>query len=919
MIKYTKALIMVVLSLFLLTACGGSGGTSDSDNKAQSLSISLNFEQPEQRLIEELHILNFEVLPASPDLSPQTIDILSYFNEGKSSFTVEDLVDGEEYYFKVKGYDNEMVLVYIGSGKLTIQPGNNYLDLMVYANESEYKLPSPSIGSLREGETGEFMVYAECTDSIDKFYIYESSNTGTFIDGDDNEVQFNNGYSVPVSDFKKYHYQDFTPSDTLSIGDTFSARIHFTNTFGQKDMFDAEFSIGTIFSQYPEFITEFSTLDPGVETTFQWTLPENTGVNSFDTLYFEVINKTSGAREKKTIGVSDTSYTIPADQLSHSSTYRVRVTAASGDDLSNDSFMFTTTGEPVAPTAPQNVFASGGGSTIYISWDTVQDASTYNIYWSTSPGVTTSNGTKISGIVNHYYEHTGLESGTTYYYIVTAENAQGESPASSEASGSTLGSVPPVAPINVSAAGGHGEIGVFWDFVDNATSYNVYYSTSSGVSTETGTKVAGITNHYYYHTGLADGATYYYIVTAVNANGEGPASVEVSATTDDNFLPAVPANLSATGGDQQVNLSWDSVADATSYNVYWSISSGVTTTNGNQISSITDTMYTHSGLDAGTTYYYIVTAVNGNGEGMPSAEASASTTAVTPPAYPANFDVDSGDTDMQMSWDSVADADSYTIYWKEGTGVTDADNAITGITDTLYTHNGISNGPVYCYAIASVNAGVTGPLSAEQCNVAYPKTAMLSYYSFDGTDSNFIVNATPTTDQFGTANEAYSFDGSSEYIGFTNDHNIGAMGNELTIAFMIDPSSNGVIIDHANGSKTSYEAFLEPDNSIYFFIDDGTNHDYMFSTSKLTPGVWAHVAVVYTPGTMEVYINGALDNTKTVTLTGLASVTDGDTTLGSYMGTSSFMGGSLDSLMMYYTAVDAAGIQAIYNYTTLDK
>ena len=55
-----------------------------------------------------------------------------------------------------------------------------------------------------------------------------------------------------------------------------------------------------------------------------------------------------------------------------------------------------------------------------------------------------------------------------------------------------------------------------------------------------------------------------------------------------------PENVSATAGDAQVTISWDSVDCATSYNIYWSTSSGVTKDTGTKISDVTSP-YPHTG------------------------------------------------------------------------------------------------------------------------------------------------------------------------------------------------------------------------------------------------------------------------------------------------------------------------------------
>ncbi len=100
------------------------------------------------------------------------------------------------------------------------------------------------------------------------------------------------------------------------------------------------------------------------------------------------------------------------------------ITNPSNDKVSVIGF----SGYPHAPSAPTNVSATAGDGEVTISWDNVSGAISYNIYGATSSGVSkdTYKG-KIEDIYSTSYTHTGLTNGTTYYYIVTAENSYGES------------------------------------------------------------------------------------------------------------------------------------------------------------------------------------------------------------------------------------------------------------------------------------------------------------------------------------------------------------------------------------------------------------------------------------------------------------------------------------------------------------
>ena len=123
--------------------------------------------------------------------------------------------------------------------------------------------------------------------------------------------------------------------------------------------------------------------------------------------------------------------------------------------------------------------------------------------------------------------------------------------------------------------------------------------------------------------------------------------------TSVTLLPA-PDNLSASGVNNTITLTWNSVSGATSYTLFWDNVSGIDNSD-MTITSITNDNYTHSNMDNGSTYYYKVAAVNDNGTGDLSSLASA--------VLSANImgsETNSGHTyaltSSTMNWQAAADA-----------------------------------------------------------------------------------------------------------------------------------------------------------------------------------------------------------------------------------------------------------------------
>jgi len=199
----------------------------------------------------------------------------------------------------------------------------------------------------------------------------------------------------------------------------------------------------------------------------------------------------------------------------------------------------------------------------------------------------------------------------------------------------------PAAPTGVSATATQGSATVTWTAPSPGTSPITSYtvtpyigSTARPATTVTGSPPATSATI----SGLTNGITYTFTVTATNAVGSGPASTASNPVTPSApTAPAAPASLAATPGNASAIVAWTAPAadgsPITSYTVtpyIGSTAQPATTVTG----SPPATSATISGLTNGTTYTFTVTATNAVGTGPASSPSSAVTpTATTSPAF----------------------------------------------------------------------------------------------------------------------------------------------------------------------------------------------------------------------------------------------------------------------------------------------
>ena len=336
-----------------------------------------------------------------------------------------------------------------------------------------------------------------------------------------------------------------------------------------------------------------------------------------------------------------------------------------------------------------------------LKWNAVTGAAKYEVYRARSM-----NGdyVKYSTVTGTSYTNTSyLANGTTYYYKVRALGSDGSyGPYSTPVS--VTYKAPFGAPLVTGSKDSQGRPALKWDKVTDAAKYEVYRARSkdgtySLMSTQSAT---GYTNTSY----LANGTTYYYKVRALKANGTASAySSVVTITYGTVPTPAAPAMRSAKADSAGITVSWDTAANAVTYNVYRTTDAGSSWTQ--VASSVKGSSYKDTTVQKGVKYGYKVRGVAADGKTLgpmsPTGVTAKVTAASTTPAYVKLTSARRVTGGIQLTWESTADAKTYNVYRKVD-GASGWTLLASSVSGTTYKDTSGKSGTTYAYTVRGVAA-----------------------------------------------------------------------------------------------------------------------------------------------------------------------------------------------------------------------
>ena len=288
---------------------------------------------------------------------------------------------------------------------------------------------------------------------------------------------------------------------------------------------------------------------------------------------------------------------------------------------------------------------------------------------------------------------------------------------------------PPAEPTGLTAAQvGHSVLTLTWDDPQDAniTGYRVLRGPDAGSLSTIETDTGSASTEYTDATVAAE-TTYFYAVLALSADGDGPQSSAISATTPAAPPPADPPPAEPTGltaarvGHSVLTLTWDDPQDAriTGYRVMRGPDAGSLSTIETDTGSAS-TEYTDATVAPETTYFYAVLALSADGYGAQSSAISATTPAAPPPAEPPPAEPTGltaarvGHDSLTLTWEDSQDARItwYRVMRGPDAGSLSTIETDTGSASTEYTDTTVAAETTYFYAVLALSADGYGAQSS---------------------------------------------------------------------------------------------------------------------------------------------------------------------------------------------------------------
>lgn len=246
-----------------------------------------------------------------------------------------------------------------------------------------------------------------------------------------------------------------------------------------------------------------------------------------------------------------------------------------------------------------------GSTSVRLEWKAVDGASGYQIYRSTSKDSGYKKVGQVKGKNTKKYEDKTLEAGKTYYYQVRAyKSNSAKNGVASFSKAQKAWTIKQVVFSQITSDSKN-QVTLGWKKVSKAQGYDIYRSDKSNSGFEKIASISSESTLTYTDKGVKSGNTYYYKIAATYKIKGSAGRGSYSKVTEVAVLKQGSISSITLGDNNVLNISWNSVANASGYELAGAVSEKGTYTT---LQTSGATSFTHSNLVQGTTYYYKVRA-----------------------------------------------------------------------------------------------------------------------------------------------------------------------------------------------------------------------------------------------------------------------------------------------------------------------
>ena len=537
-----------------------------------------------------------------------------------------------------------------------------------------------------------------------KIETYDSANILiTTVDVSDNVLTYTN---TSLTNGMTYYFKLYAINMRGSSGSATSANV---------------IPLGT-----PTLVNNFIATSGDTSTNLTWAEPDNSGGR---------IDKYTITYESTIIDISYGQNLILITGLINGTTYTFSITASNTKTSNAVTVIAIPSTVPGAPIITDLSFGDNFGK---VTWTDPEsnggaDISSYTIKtYQTNPLVLVN----IQDICGNIYTNPSLINGTSYYFVVNANNIRG---AGFDISSNQF--IPygiPGAPVVTNVVPSDTSVNINW-FAGATNGADIsYYTIELSADNSTNwiikaipSKVDSSLNIF----NLVNGTSYYLRISQTNIYGltsEYRYYDSVFITSGHPFAPAKP---SVVPGDRKVTVCWidpsNNGADISSYTILYHMNGDPVKKQVYNISNSSNLLETYTidvDISNGYEYYFTVFATNKNGD----SEQSILSDLVIPygkPNAPTDLDISSGDMSVTIKWisNSASSSDGngrdisfYTVNLFTNGNIVRSENIVSKITTNYsYQFDGLTNGLEYTFNIYATTTDISSSIANLENIVSY--------------------------------------------------------------------------------------------------------------------------------------------------------------------------------------------------------